>query len=106
MPGERLPGSTFSQPLAHGDVAAVHTPIAVLAALVPPAVHPVSAERPSLAEIELDADVGHGQDVIKHVCLDGHVERFPFFLLRYDSLRYERVRFLNNGSRINGGNRL
>ena len=94
------------EPVAHGKVTSIDAPVTVVAVLFPPAVHPVSAERPSLAEIELDADVRHGQDVIKHVCLDGHVERFPFFLLRYDSLRYERVRFLNNGNRINGGNRL
>lgn len=43
---------------------------------VPPGVHPVAADCPALAQVELYTDIRDEKSIVEQVCLESHVESF------------------------------
>ena len=83
MSGQRFRPSSLSQPLAHGKVSSVSTPIPMSPVGFPPGIHPIPGHRPVLPQTELNPDVRYQNSVIKQVCFHRHAKR-PFLYRSYD----------------------
>ena len=61
---------------AYVQLPAVQAPVIMALIAVPPRVHPVAADCPALAQVELYADIRDEKGIVEQVCLESHVESF------------------------------
>ena len=84
MAREGLLLRTSAEILADVQFPAVGAPVVVAFVAFPPCVHPVAADRPSPAEVELRAEVRHEGGIVEHVRFQRHVERLACRRFRLD----------------------
>lgn len=58
MPREGFSSGCLSQPFAQGNISTVSSPVPMAAVVVPPAIHGVGGNRPSLAEVKFHSTLG------------------------------------------------
>ena len=76
MPGKRFFCRATTEVFADLQLPAVEAPVIMTLLAVPPGVHPITAQRPAAAQVELRSDIRHQGHVVEQVCFQRHVEGF------------------------------